>query len=188
VSDALKARGKALEDQFFQREHERLMQKLKATFEQEVTAEKLKEATGITNPELLERLIGLQVRHETMAAFWLTPLIEIAWADGKLDARERARILEAASHTAIEKSSPAHELLEQSLHEKPTGERRKVWRAYAQDLASRLDAAERRKVREDLLKRARAVAEASGGFLGMGNKVSANEQKVLDAIAECFPD
>lgn len=188
MSDALKARGKALEDQFFQRESERLKQKLRATFEQEVTAEKLKAATGITNPDLLQRLIGLQVRGETMAAFWLTPLIEIAWADGKLDARERALILDAASHTGVAKSSPAHELLEQSLHEKPTGERRKLWRAYAQDLASRLDASERRETREDLIRRARAVAEASGGFLGMGKKVSPNEQRVLDAIAEAFPD
>jgi hypothetical protein len=188
VSDALKARGKALEDQFFQRESERLMKKLKATFEQEVTAEKLKAATGITNPELLERLVGLQVRGETMAAFWLTPLIEIAWADGKLDDKERFLILQAASHTGIDKGSPAHELLEQSLREKPTAERRKVWRAYARDLAGRLDANERRVTREDLIRRTRAVAEASGGFLGMGQKVSANEQKVLDAIAEAFPD
>jgi tellurite resistance protein len=188
VSDALKARGKALEDQFFQRENERLMKKLKDTFEQEVTAEKLKAATGITNPELLQRLVGLQVRGETMAAFWLTPLIEIAWADGKVDFQERARIMEAAVDAGIEKSSPAHELLDQSLREKPTGERRTVWRAYAQDLASRLGPKERRTVREDLLRRARAVAEASGGILGMGRKISPNEQKVLDAIAECFPD
>jgi tellurite resistance protein len=188
VSDALKARGKALEDQFFQRENERLLKKLKATFEQEVTAEQLKAATGITNPELLERLVGLQVRGETLAAFWLTPLIEIAWADGKVDASERARIMEAARHANLEKSSPAYELLEQSLREKPTGERARVWRAYAKDLSGRLDANERRRVREDLMTRARAIAEASGGILGMGKKVSPNEQKVLDAIAECFPD
>jgi len=187
MSDAFKQRGKALEDQFFQKETDKLLKKLKATFEQEVTAEGLKAATGITNPELLERLIGLQVRGETMAAFWLTPLIEVAWADGKIDLRERALILDAARQTGIDKSSPAHDLLEESLHKHPTEERRKVWRAYAKDLASRLDANERRITREDLLKRTRAVAEVSGGILGMG-KVSANEQKVLDAIAECFPD
>jgi len=186
-SDALKARGKALEDQFFQRESDRLLKKLKETFEQEVTAEKLKAATGITNPELLQKLIGLQVRGETMAAFWLTPLIEVAWADGKLDSRERALILEAALASGIPPSSPAHELLEDSLHHKPNTERRKVWRAYARDLANRLDSNERRITREDLLRRTRKVAEASGGILGLG-KISADEQKVLDAIAECFPD
>jgi len=185
--DAFKQRGKALEDEFFQRESDKLLRKLKETFEQEVTAEKLKAATGITNPELLERLIGLQVRGETMAAFWLTPLIEVAWADGKVDSRERSLILEAAHSSGIDKSSPAHELLESSLQSPPNQDRRKVWRAYARDLANRLDAGERRITREDLLKRTRAVAQASGGLLGVG-KISANEQKVLDAIAECFPD
>ena len=38
------------------------------------------------------------------------------------------------------------------------------------------------------MKRGRAVAEASGGFLGMGRKVSPNEQRVLDAIAKAFAD
>jgi tellurite resistance protein len=188
VSDALKARGKALEDQFFQRENENLIRKLKATFDQEVTAEHLKAATGITNPELLERLIGLQVRGETLAAFWLSPLVEIAWADGKVDERERMRILEAAHNAGIQKGSLAHDLLEQAMVEKPTEERRKVWRMYAEDLVSRLDHDERRIAREELIRRARAVAEASGGILGMGPKISANEQKVLDAIARVFPD
>ena len=38
------------------------------------------------------------------------------------------------------------------------------------------------------MKRARAIAEASGGFLGLGNKISTNEQRVLDAIAKAFSD
>jgi hypothetical protein len=62
-----------------------------------------------------------------------------------------------------------------------------VWRAYAEDLAARLDASERRLTRDDLVRRARVVAEAAGGMLGMG-KVSANEQRVLAFILGCFPD
>ena len=38
-----------------------------------------------------------------------------------------------------------------------------------------------------VLDRARGVAEAAGGFLGIG-KVSAHEQKVLDELASAFPD
>jgi hypothetical protein len=187
MSDGFAQRGTALEEEFFKRESDKLLKKLKATFEQEVTAEKLKAATGLTDPAILARLVALQVRGETMAAFWLYPLVEIAWADGKLDEKERRRILDAAITAGIARGSPGWELLETAMGEGPTEERRKVWRAYAQDLAKRLDPDERRVTRNDLIKRTRLVAEASGGILGMG-KVTANEQRVLDAIAECFPD
>src|SRR3990172_535420 len=185
-SDALHKRERALEEEFFARKSQQLRDKLKATFDQEVTREKLKAATGITDPVVLERLIALQVRGETMAAFWLYPLVEVAWADGKLDRKERDAILEAAVAGGVAKGSAGYELLEATIADGPTEARRLVWFAYARDLADRLDPTERRLVREDLVRRARAVAEASGGVLGM-RRVSASEQRVLDRIAEAFP-
>ncbi len=187
MSDALHKRERALEEEFFAKKNQQLRDKLKATFDQEVTLEKLKAATGITDPTVLERLIALQVRGETMAAFWLYPLVEIAWADGKLDRKERDAILEAAVSGGIERGSAGYELLEATMADGPTEARRKVWSAYAKDLAARLDEGERRRVREDLVARARKVAEASGGLLGIG-KVSAAEQQILDAIASAFAD
>jgi hypothetical protein len=83
---------------------------------------------------------------------------------------------------------PAHAALEGFLKRKPSEDARKAWYAWAAELNAKLDAGERRKVREGLLKRARAVAEASGGILGLGNKISAGEQRVLDAIERAFPD
>jgi hypothetical protein len=187
MSDAMHKRQKALEEEFFAKKNQQLRDKLKATFDQEVTREKLKAATGITDPVVLERLIALQVRGETMAAFWLYPLVEIAWADGKLDGKERDAILEAAVAGGIERGSPGYEALEAAMADGPTEARRKVWFAYAQDLNGRLDPNERRRVRDELLARARRVAEASGGLFGVG-KVSAAEQRILDAVAGAFPD
>jgi len=187
MSDALHKRERALEEEFFAKKNQQLRDKLKATFEQQVTREQLKAATGITDPIVLERLIALQVRGETMTAFWLYPLVEIAWADGKLDGKERDAILEAATGAGIERGSPGYEALEAAMADGPTEARRKVWFAYAKDLAARLDPGERRRVREDLVARARKVAEASGGLFGVG-KVSAAEQRILDAVAGAFPD
>jgi hypothetical protein len=187
MTDALHKRERALEEEFFAKRNQQLLDKLKATFDQEITREKLKAATGITDPKILERLIALQVRGETMTAFWLYPLVEVAWADGKLDRKERDAILEAAVAAGIERGSAGYEALEAAMADGPTEARRKVWFAYAKDLASRLDAGERRRVREDLVARARAVAEASGGLFGLA-RVSAAEQRILDAIAEPFPD
>jgi hypothetical protein len=187
MSDALHKRERALEEEFFAKKNQQLLDKLKATFDQQVTRETLQAATGITDPQILERLIALQLRGETMAAFWLYPLVEVAWADGKLDRKERDAILEAAVGAGIERGSAGFEMLEAAIADGPTEARRKVWFAYAGDLAARLDPTERRRVRDDLVGRARKVAEVSGGFLGMG-KVSPAEERILDAISGAFPD
>jgi hypothetical protein len=183
--DLFHRRERALEEEFFQRKNQQLLDKLRATFDQEVTREKLQAATGITDPKVLERLLALQVRGETMAAFALYPLVEVAWADGSVDRAERDAILAAAAAEGIHAGSAAFEMLEAAVTEGPTEVRRKVWFAYARDLSARLDATERLQVRDELLRRARKVAEASGGILGIA-RVSAKEQRVLDAIAEAF--
>jgi hypothetical protein len=183
--DAMRRRERAFEAEFFQKKNQQLLDKLRAVFEQKVTREKLEAATGITDPQVLERLIALQVRGETMAAFALYPLVEVAWADGSLAQSERDAILGAAAAEGILPGSPGYETLEAAMTDGPTDARRKVWFAYARALAARLDADERRRVRDELLRRARKVAEASGGILGIA-KVSAKERKVLDAIAEAF--
>ena len=59
MSDALHKREKALENEFFAKKDQQLRDKLKATFDQEVTRESLKAATGITDATVLERLVFL---------------------------------------------------------------------------------------------------------------------------------
>ena len=183
----MERRRKALEEEFFAKMNRQLLDKLRAIFAQNATREGLRAATGITDPAILDRLLALELSGETIAAFELYPLVEVAWADGKLDRLERDAILAAAVAAGIAKGSPAYEMLDDRMDDGPTALTRKVWMAYAKDVAGRLDPAERRLLRDDLLKRARVVAEASGGVLGLG-KVSTKEQRVLDAIAKVFPD
>lgn len=185
AEDALHRRERALEAEFFERKNQQLVEKLRATFARQLTREQIQAATGITNPQVLDRLIALQLRGETMAAFALYPLVEVAWADGRLDRAEREAILAAAVGEGIQPGSPGYLALEAAMADGPTEARRKAWFAYAKDLASRLDPSERQQVRDELLRRARKVAEASGGILGIA-KISAKEKQVLDAIAEAF--
>jgi hypothetical protein len=186
--DPFDERRKALEEEFFEKKNKSLMEKLRNTFQQEVTREGLKKATGITSEEVLNALVTLNVTGQTMAAFALYPLVEVAWADGQVDDKERAAVLRAAAEEGVETGSPAHTLLEQVLTEGPNENRRKVWFAYARELNQRLTDAERRVVREELVRRARVVAEASGSFLGVGRKVSAGEERVLRELVNAFPD
>jgi uncharacterized tellurite resistance protein B-like protein len=186
--EPLDKRRKAFEEEFFQKHNRKLAEKLRATLEQKQTREELAKITGIQDAEVLDTLMAMNVAKDTFAAFVLYPLVEIAWADGSVDEKERKAFLAAAAEHGIEPGSPAHAALEEFVKETPRTDARKAWYAWAAELNRTLDGSERRKVRDGLVKRARAVAEASGGFLGVTSKISANEQKVLDAIERAFPD
>jgi len=186
--DAFERRRRAFEEEFFDKQSHKLIDKLRATLQKEHTREELIELTGIHDPAVLDTLMAMHVQKDTFAAFALYPLIEVAWADGEVDEKERKAFLAAAAEHGIAPGSRAHTALEEFVKTRPNDDTRKAWYAWAEQLTQKLDAAERRKVREGLLKRAKAVAEASGGILGLGNKVSPNEKLVLDAIARAFPD
>jgi hypothetical protein len=186
--DIFEERRKGLEEEFFAKRNEALRQKLKAQFDRQATRESLSKASGITDEAVLDVLMALQVSHETLAAFALFPLVEVAWADHSVDDREREALLAAAKQQNIEPASPAYEVLDRWLRQPPGPEGRKAWFMYAAELNRKLTADERKTVRDELLHRTRAVAEASGGLLGLGNRVSAKEEAVLRALADAFPD
>src|SRR5687767_4932023 len=91
--EILRDRGRSLEDEFFRREDARLKEKLRQTAQREGAREALARAAGIKNPAIVERLLALDVRPETVTALSLVPLVEVAWADGSLDDNERRVIL-----------------------------------------------------------------------------------------------
>jgi uncharacterized tellurite resistance protein B-like protein len=184
--DPFEERRKSLEAEFFAKREATLVAKLRQTLEKEHPRETLKQLTGIQDDSIIDTLVKLHVDRDTLAAFALYPLVEVAWADGKVDDAERKAFLEAAAEHGIEVDSPGHETLRQFLRECPREEARKAWFAWAEQLNARLSVVERRELREGLLKRARQVAEASGGILGLGRRISANEQKVLDKIRSVF--
>ena len=46
---------------------------------------------------LVARLVEIGIRSDTLAALCLIPLVEVAWADGRLDPPEREALLAAAA-------------------------------------------------------------------------------------------
>ena len=61
-----------------------------------------------------------------------------------------------------------------------------VWGEYVVSIASRLDASGKELLETEILGRARRVAEAAGGILGLVGKVSAQEQAVLERLKHPF--
>ena len=114
------------------------------------------------------------------------PLVEVAWANGNVDDKERTAVMRAAEANGVVPGSPSHEILDKWLQHRPDARLLKAWGEYIVDLCAALTPEEKRGLRDELIARSRAVAEASGGFLGLGNKVSAEEQVVLEQLTKAF--
>jgi hypothetical protein len=71
--EILRDRGRSLEDEFFRREDRRLMARLDELKAAESAREALAKASGITNPAVLEKLMELGIRAETVAALSIRP-------------------------------------------------------------------------------------------------------------------
>lgn len=182
--DAFDARRLGLEEDYFRHREATLVEKLKSVFNAAVTKEELRSATGITNEELLDRLVATNLRGEMLTAFKLYPLVEIAWADGKVDDHEARAIVEAAVKSGVREDGPGMERLRDWIRRGPNEDARKVWRLYAGELTRKLTKDELAVFRKDLLGYAKHVAEASGGILGLVFNISPSEQRVIDELTK----
>ncbi len=72
------------------------------------------------------------------------------------------------------------------LVQRPDSELIASWKEYIGALLLTLDEEAKDALRKDLLERAREVAEATGGFLGFGQKISTQEETVLEEIDQVF--
>jgi hypothetical protein len=174
--------AKTLEDAFFAREHAKLLEQIRDKAERVQRRDALRQVLGGADDAILDRLLDSGVRPETALALTLFPLARVAWADGGMDARERDAILKAAGDRGIEPGTPARELLEGWLAAPPGDHVAAAWTTYVESVWPQLPAEERRELRTRVLDLARGVAEAAGGFLGLGSKVSAAERAALDDV------
>jgi hypothetical protein len=182
----LSDRKKALEEEFFRKQDQRLIQKLKAMQEVAATREALAKASGITNEAVLQKLVDLGVRAETVAALSVVPLVEVAWADHSLDQREKEAVLKGAAKTGLTPGGSGYELLERWLEHRPEPRLLTAWTQMVQGLCDQMAASEVAALKSALVDSARAVASASGGFLGLGSKISATEEGVLKKLEAAF--
>jgi hypothetical protein len=176
-SDAFEQFARAIEDAFFERAGGGA-----ASFREALAAEEreaagaLGRATGVDDPALLARL----------AALGLIPLVEGAWADGVMDAKERDAVLASAVTSGIAEESASHRLLELWTLERPSPALLEAWRAFIGALVASLGARECANLRKKLIGRAVAVANAAGGLLDARPNISAEERAVLHDLDAAF--
>ncbi|MDX1513178.1 MAG: hypothetical protein R3174_05480 [Gammaproteobacteria bacterium] len=179
-------RRKALEEAFFARENERLRRALEEKAAARARREALAEASGITDEDVLAHLDALDIGCDALSALSLLPLVEVAWADGDLDDGEREAILAAAHKVGVDQDGPAAALLRSWLANEPPFDTLIAWKEYVSALCRTMDEEKKQRFNRSLLGRSRAVAKASGGVIGFGDKVSASERTVLSEIEDAF--
>jgi hypothetical protein len=186
MDDVLKRRGRKLEDLFFAEQDARLIAKQKELARMARTQQALTDVSGITNPEILRKLVELEIGPDLLASLAMVPLVEVAWADGSVHEKERNAILDAAADAGLGRGSVNYDLLSEWLTQPPPAALLEAWVHYIAGLCEALTEPDRKSLELSLLSRARQVAEAAGGFLGVIAKVSAQEQSVLDRMARAF--
>lgn len=116
----------------------------------------------------------------------------VATADGKIDKKELAKFFSVISDLSNYKSPLTHKVITNIINDisKMVIEISHKEMSYPAELAKlrviiddNLPAEEANKFKMDLVAMGKKIAEASGGFLGLGNKISKEEKTVLNAIA-----
>lgn len=182
ATDALRERGKGLEEEYFHRKEKELIEKLRKQREAEAQAKDLADATGNPNEEILKTLQELGYTRETVSLFHLVPLLNVAWVDNKVSNQERDMILEVARLHGVAADNPAYEQLLDWLNNRPSQEFFDHTLRIIGDLLESTPPGDQKIDRQTLLDLSTQVAAASGGILGVG-KISTEEQAMLDRLA-----
>lgn len=185
MAESLEERGRALENQFYEKENKEKLAALKGKMDAQRSREDLRKASGMTDDAVLDRLVELGLRANTIAALSLVPLIDVAWADGEIQDNERTAILQGAHGKGLEQGTDGYELLQTWLKSRPDPALFEAWESYIKALASQLNDEQNRLLKNQIVGFAKMVAAAAGGFLGIG-KVSSAEEKSLARIEKAF--
>ncbi len=185
-NEIFKDRERAAEAAYFREQDAKLLDSLRKRAPLDEIAKALGEKLQIDNPELLERVRELGLTADTASALFLAPLVQVAWAEGKITRDEQDAVLRLALARGVEMNSPAYAQLLDWLGARPSDalfdaavEVLKYGFAVLPD--DERDARIRR-----IVEACQEVAEASGGglagLLGLGSSVSEVEASMLDTI------
>jgi hypothetical protein len=181
-NDAIRERGRSLEDDYFRKKDRELVEKMRRAGVAEELRKGLSASSGLQDPELIAELEALGFTPDTVMLLPFVPIVQMAWAEGSVSDAERKLITQLARSRGITEGSVADGTLTDWLDRKPSPDlydrRMRLARAV---LAAPLR--EGALTADDLVKYCEEVAAASGGIFGI-NKISAEERQMLSAIAQ----
>ncbi|MCB1198449.1 MAG: hypothetical protein R3A45_03295 [Bdellovibrionota bacterium] len=182
TKDAFKERGKAFEARYFSKLSEEKAKALKNKLQKEHDLEELQNQTGITDTDLLGRLLDHGITAAEITSLTLFPIAYVAWADGKLDAKEKEAIAKACHDFGITKNSATMELMQSWLDHPTDEELFELWTQWMQALLEHMEPDDAKGFGINIKNKTLSVAKASRSFLGLGAAISHTEQEVLNKV------
>lgn len=176
-------RGKALEEAFFFRMDQELIELLSRKLQRDEKIRSFAEATGIHDVKRLESLVDAGFEMPTLTAFIWVPLVFVAWADGNVDAMEKKTILDALATKGFSENAACRIMDHEWFRNPPNADLWKIWEDFSAATLANLKAPSRNELIDEIVGLCYVVAHASGGFLGIG-KVSPSETEVIDRVIE----
>ena len=179
-------REKAMEANYFRQQDAKLLEKLRQKAPLDEIAAALREKLQIDNPDLLQRVRDQGVTPDSAPAFFLLPLVQVAWAEGNVSRREHDTVLRLAVGRGVEEGSAAYAQLERWLDARPDDALFDVSVEVLKYSYGVLPPKERDERIERVVEACREVAAASGTelahLLGLGSGISKIEAGMLDTL------
>ncbi len=172
------------EERYFLEKEAQIRNRIRAELEARAKAAAQRQAIAAQvggNEQLAGRLHDLGFDADTVPALHLLPLVAVAWADGKVSPAERDAVFRIAAAHGIEPGSKAALLLASLLESRPSQAVGDQVAALLRDLLASRGLHPRSLVEASL-----EVASASGGFLGLGNKVGPQERALIEDLSRTF--
>ena len=152
--------------------------------------QRIAETTGLSDEEVLPRVRNLGLTPEQVILAHLAPLVQIAWADGRVSDRERTLLINVCRALGGAEGGSSSQQLNEWLDKRPSEAVFKTSLQILKSVIQVLPPENRRQSRIDILSLCVSVSEASGGIAGYlgGQHTSHEEQKLIKRIAETIHD
>lgn len=180
-NDALHERGRALEDEFFHRVDQQLLEKMREQHDRDRHRQAIIDCTGLPDGPLIDHLVDHGFSPSSLAALMLFPAVLVAWADGKVEPAERQAILHECLVEPLASNPAAKHILEHWLQKEPPKDLWALWDEYAQATYEHIGPEKASRLAQSVRELATKVGNAAGGLLGRG-KISQAEQEILDRL------
>ncbi len=177
------SRGKALEEAFFYRMDQELIELLSKRLQREEKIRLFANSTGIRDRQGLESLVDSGFELSTLTAFIWVPLIFVAWADGNADEFEKKSFFDVLTSKGIASETASMMVAHAWFRQSPKEELWKLWEDFTATTMSSLNPVIRNELIDEIVGLCHVVAHSSGGLLGLG-KISPSESKVIDRVIE----
>jgi hypothetical protein len=182
--DAFAQREHWLEEEYFRKRNQELLDKIHQQQALEVEREHMGEMIGVQYPDLLGALQDLGFHEDTLQLLHIVPLVQVAWVEGSIAEYERDRILQFAFIHGILPGSTAYQQLTKWLSEKPSEQFFENTLHAIGLVFEALPQEQRETSRKNLINYCNLIAASVGRRLLGLPEVSKEERMIITHIAE----